>query len=188
MKSEGKTFAALNLGSVLAFSGKKSIVLDLDLRVGGITNKLQMTGKQGFANYINNPEMQSSEIIHPSGIQNGFFVIPTGISVANPSEILMNEKVELLINKLKNEFDYIIINTPPIGLVTDTYLLTKYASVTLYVVRQNFTLKSQLEIPQRLYANKMIEKIGILYNDIKAEGKRAHRYGEYGSTNKPKTI
>jgi tyrosine-protein kinase Etk/Wzc len=188
MKSEGKIFSALNLGSILAISGKKTLLLDLDLRVGGITNKLQMTSKLGFTNYINTPEMEISEIILPSGIQNGFFVIPTGISLANPSEILMNEKVELLINKLKNEFDYIIINSPPIGLVTDTYLLTKYASVTLYVVRQNFTLKSQLEIPQRLYANKMIEKIGILFNDIKVEGKRAYRYGEYGSSNMPKTI
>ena len=188
MESEGKTFSALNLCSILAISGKKTLLLDLDLRVGGVTNKLQLKNKLGFTNYINTPEIATSEIIHPSGIQNGFFVIPTGAFPSNPSETIMHERVELLMAKLKNEFDYIVISSPPIGLVTDAYLLTKYASVTLYLVRQNVTLKSQLEIAQKLYANKMIEKIGIVFNDIKQDGNRAYGYGEYGNSKRPKTL
>lgn len=179
MSGEGKSFIALNLALVIAFSGKKVVVMEMDLRKPNLSVKLNSKNKIGFSNYIIASNMAAEEIIHPSGINENLFLISSGPIPPNPSELILSERTDELMSKLRNEFDYIIIDAPPIGLVTDAQLLSKYADLSLYVVRQGYTLKSQLSIIEDLNRENKLGKMTILVNDIKHQRGYGYGYG-YG--------
>ncbi len=178
MSGEGKSFVALNLATVLAISGKKVVVMEMDLRKPNLSNKLNINNTFGFTNYIISKEIPSDEIIIPSGIHENLFIISSGPIPPNPAEVILNEKTAILMAQLNEKFDYIIIDAPPIGLVTDAQLLSKYADLTLYLVRQGYTYKNQLNIPDDIFKNKKMKKIALLVNDIK-QGRGHYGYG-YG--------
>lgn len=179
MSGEGKSFISINLATVLAISGKKVVVMEMDLRKPNLSNKLMMKNDFGFTNYIVSNEVLPSAIIKPSGTHENLFIINSGNIPPNPTEIILNNRTDLLMQELKERFDYIIIDAPPIGMVTDAQLLSKYADLTLYVVRQGYTYKDQLEIPQEIYITQKMKNIAILMNDVKHEGNYGYGYG-YG--------
>lgn len=179
MSGEGKSFISLNLAMVLAISGKKVIVIELDLRKPTLSKKLNLPNDMGFTNYIISTECSVAEITRPSGIHENLQVISSGHIPPNPSEIILNDRTDQLMNELVQLYDYVIIDAAPIGMVTDAQLLSKYADLTLYVVRQGFTYKDQLSIPQELYANKKVKHIALLLNDIKDYTNYGYGYG-YG--------
>ncbi len=178
MSEEGKSFISTNLGCSLAISGKKVIILELDLRKPKISKTLGLDNSIGFSNYaIGQAEL--SQIIQPSGVLDSLFIIPSGPVPPNPAELILLNKTEELFKILRTKFDYIIIDTPPIGFVTDAQLANKYADLALYVVRNMFTEKEQLKIVDNLYTQKKINKIGIVINDIKMDNGSSYGY-EYG--------
>ncbi|SEA98961.1 GumC family protein [Pedobacter hartonius] len=179
MSGEGKSFIAINLATVLAISGKKVVIMEMDLRKPNLSNKLRMKNDFGFTNYIVSPDVAPADIIKPSGTHENLFIINSGNIPPNPTEIILNKRMDVLIKYLDENFDNIIIDAPPIGMVTDAQLLSKYSDLTLYVVRQGFTFKEQLEIPQEIYVNKKMHNIAILMNDVKSEGRYGYGYG-YG--------
>jgi len=179
MSGEGKSFIAINLATVLAISGKKVLVMEMDLRKPNLSNKLRMRNDFGFTNYIVSADISPADIIKPSGTHENLSIINSGNIPPNPTEIIMNKRMDLLMKHLNEQFDYIIIDAPPIGLVTDAQLLSKYADLTLYVVRQGYTFREQLEIPQELYVSQKMKNIAILMNDVKTEGRYGYGYG-YG--------
>ena len=179
MSGEGKSFIALNLATAIAISGKKVVVMEMDLRKPNLSNKLKITNDAGFTNYIVSPEIKIADIIKPSGTNSNLFLISSGNIPPNPTEIILNSRTDTLMESLVQEFDYIIIDAPPIGMVTDAQLLSKYADLTLYVVRQGFTIKDQLDIPQEIYRNKKMKNIAILMNDVKNDSAYGYGYG-YG--------
>ncbi|WP_158798476.1 tyrosine-protein kinase [Pedobacter sp. L105] len=179
MSGEGKSFIALNLATAIAISGKKVVVMEMDLRKPNLSNKLKITNDVGFTNYIVSPEIKIADIIKPSGTNSNLFLISSGNIPPNPTEIILNSRTDTLMDSLVHEFDYIIIDAPPIGMVTDAQLLSKYADLTLYVVRQGFTIKDQLDIPQEIYRNKKMKNIAILMNDVKNDSAYGYGYG-YG--------
>jgi len=179
MSGEGKSFIAINLATVLAISGKKVLVMEMDLRKPNLSNKLRMKNDFGFTNYIVSADISPADIIKPSGTHENLSIINSGNIPPNPTEIIMNKRMDLLMKHLNEQFDYIIIDAPPIGMVTDAQLLSKYADLTLYVVRQGYTFREQLEIPQELYVSHKMKNIAILMNDVKSEGRYGYGYG-YG--------
>jgi tyrosine-protein kinase Etk/Wzc len=179
MSGEGKSFVAINLASVLALSGKKVIIMEMDLRKPNLSNKLNLRNDFGFSNYIVTNEITVDQIIRPSGTNENLFVISSGNIPPNPTEIILNERTDLLMNELKEKFDYIIIDAPPIGIVTDAQLLGKYADLTLYVVRQGYTLKGQMAIPQEIFVNDRLKRLSLLVNDVKNNSSYGAGYG-YG--------
>jgi len=179
MSGEGKSFISINLATVLAISGKKVVVMEMDLRKPNLSNKLNLKNDFGFTNYVVNKDLHPQDIVVPSGLNENLFIISSGRIPPNPTEIIMTERTEALMKSLSAQFDYVIIDAPPIGMVTDAQLLSKYAQLNLYVVRQHYTYKEQLAILQDLYANEKMKNIAILVNDMKNRSGYGYGYA-YG--------
>lgn len=175
MGGEGKTFISVNLCTTLQLTGKKVILIEFDLRKPKIAGYLQLKGK-GLTDFIMS-DLPANDIIQPSGISAHFDVITSGPVPPNPSELIMSPKIKTLITQLKKEYDYIILDTAPIGLVTDARLLSHYADISLYVIRQKFTFRHQLEIIEDISGNKLLPKLYLILNDVKAIPGYGYNYG-----------
>jgi len=178
MSGEGKSFVAINLASTFALSGKKVVLLELDLRKPKISQNLGIDNSVGFSSYAIE-QASYNEIIKPSGIVEDLFVIPSGPIPPNPAELIMLPKVEELFQKLKEDFDFLVIDTAPLGLVTDAQLLGKFVDASLYIVRQAYTYKTQVQIPNDIYVKDKLPKLSILVNDVKMNRGFLYGYG-YG--------
>jgi tyrosine-protein kinase Etk/Wzc len=187
MSGEGKSFTAINLGNILALAGKKVLLMELDLRKPGLSAKLGVRNDMGFSNFTISPSIKMADIVKPLSINKNMFIISSGPLPPNPAETLMNEHVPNLIEELKREFDYIIMDAPPVGIIADAQLLSRYADVTLYLVRQKITQKDQLEIVDDLYRTGKMKNLGIVVNDIisKYYG-YGYGYGTYGENSNEK--
>ena len=181
MSGEGKSFTAINLANILALSGKKVLLMELDLRKPGLSGKLNINNTMGFSNYVIDPKISINDIIKPLPINPNMFIIPSGPLPPNPAETLMSEQTALLMTELKGRFDFIIVDAPPIGIITDAQLLSRYADVILYLVRQKKTQRKQLDIVNDLYKTNKMGNIGIVVNDIISKNYGyGYGYGDYG--------
>ena len=125
--------------------------------------------------------MEASDIIKKTGVNDNLFIISSGPIPPNPAELLIHERTQKLFNELKEQFDYIVIDSPPIGIVTDAQLLSIYSDLTLYIVRQKYTFKEQLGLAEALYQEKKMKNIGIVVNDIEPQKGYGNGYGyRYG--------
>lgn len=181
MSGEGKSFIALNLATILSLSGKRVVLMEMDLRKPNISVKLNNPVNVGFTNYIIDTTLTPEKILMASGVDNNLFLIGSGPIPPNPAETLLNRRLEELIQQLKSQFDYIVIDAPPIGLVTDAQLLSPYADLALYVVREGYTYKNQLQIVDELFRNQKMKQLAILINDINPKTSHGYGYG-YGSS------
>jgi capsular exopolysaccharide synthesis family protein len=182
MSGEGKSFVAINLGQILALTNKRVLLMELDLRKPGLSAKLEISNPIGFTNYVTNVELTSSDIIKPLKLQENLFIVSSGPIPPNPAELLLSERTKTLMAELKQQFDYIIIDAPPVGIVTDAQLLASYSDVCIYLLRQNYTLKKQLSIPEDLLRSQKMKGLSIVINDIKAT--KGYGYGyNYGNYN-----
>lgn len=182
MSGEGKSFVAINLGNVLAITGKRVLLMELDLRKPGMSGKLNTPNGVGFTNYIVDKNLSAKDIVKPLSIHEDLFIVSSGPIPPNPAETLLNSRVKDLMEELRAQFDYIIIDAPPIGIITDAQLLEPYADVCLYLVRHKFTRKNQLHIVDDLFRSKKMKKVGIVINDIVLSDSYAYGYG-YGYGN-----
>lgn len=193
MSKEGKSFVALNLAMTLSLLDKKVLLMELDLRKPSLTTKLGMDSHIGFSQYIVRPEMAIEEILIPTNVHEGVDMIQAGAIPPNPAELLIHPRAAALMEELKQRYDYIIIDAPPVGLVTDAQLLSRYADVCLYLVRQDYTYKEQLQIPNELMRRKQIANIELVVNDVHAKSGYygnygyGYGYGDYGQEVKPKS-
>ncbi|MET0572846.1 MAG: polysaccharide biosynthesis tyrosine autokinase, partial [Pedobacter agri] len=175
---EGKSFISTNVGAVLALSGKRTVILEMDIRKPKILKGLGMNERKGITNYIVS-SIPVSDITHEvPGIEN-LYVIPCGPVPPNPAEMLLDEKVGLLFAELKSRFDIIIIDSAPVGMVSDAITLANHADATVYIVRHNYTLKKQIQMIDALYQKKKLPHLSIIINDISAKDGYGSYYG-YG--------
>lgn len=177
---EGKSFVSSNLATVFAMTGKKVVLLEMDLRKPKIVSGLGLTSAKGFTQYImGNAEI--SDIIIPSGIHENLFVIPAGAIPPNPSELLQHERTDALFEYLRANFDVILVDTPP-NVVSDAQLLNKNADVTLYIVRINYTHREQVDLIRNMDIAHKLPKLNVVVNDIKPKryGGSYYGYGGYG--------
>ncbi|EDM34781.1 putative tyrosine-protein kinase in cps region [Pedobacter sp. BAL39] len=187
MSGEGKSFVAVNLANILALSNKKVVLMELDLRKPGLSIKLKTPNDTGFTNYIINDELTAKDIIKPLSIHKNLSLVSSGPVPPNPAEMLLSDRTKELIEELKLQFDYVIIDAPPIGVVADAQMLSAHADVCIYLVRQNVTSKHQLNILEELRASEKIKGLGIVVNDITGRGYGygkgygyGYGYGSYG--------
>lgn len=174
MSGEGKSFTAINLANILALSGKKVLLMELDLRKPGLSSKLGVSNNIGFSNYSIDPSISISSIIKPLTMNENMFIISSGPLPPNPAETLIAGHIPDLINNLKEKFDYILMDAPPIGIITDAQLLADYSDAVIYLVRQGVTKKDQIQIVDELYNSGKLKNMGIVVNDI------IHKYYGYG--------
>jgi capsular exopolysaccharide synthesis family protein len=173
---EGKSFISTNLGAVLAISGKKTVILEFDIRKPKIMEGLGLKERKGITNFIVG-NLDINEIVYPVPGQENLFVIPCGPLPPNPAEMLLDEKVALLFEKLKKQFDVIIVDTAPVGLVSDAITLGQHISASVYIVRHNYTLKKQLQLVDSLYTQSKLPHMCIVINDVNASGGGYYGYG-----------
>jgi tyrosine-protein kinase Etk/Wzc len=178
---EGKSFVSTNIGSVLALSGKRTVILEFDIRKPKIMKGLGLSERKGITNYLVG-SVRLQEVIHPVSDVENLFVLPCGPVPPNPAEMLLNEKVQQLFAELKSQFDAVIIDTAPIGLVSDAITLGQYADATIYIVRHGYTMKKQMTLIDDLYKNNKLPHLSIIINDINARGGYGgyYGYGGYG--------
>jgi len=176
VSAEGKTFCSINLASAFAILGKKTVILGADLRKPKIFQDFDLKNDKGISSYLIN-KADLSEIIQPAQYEN-IDIISAGPIPPNPSELISNKNMENLIAELRGLYDVIIIDTPPLGLLTDALLLTKYSDVNLYIVRHNFTKRRQLSLVNEYYEDNKIQNIGIVVNDL--QQRKINYWGGYG--------
>lgn len=180
MSGEGKSFVAVNLAVTMALSGKKVVLVEFDLRKPTASAKLSKSSKFGYTNYILQPELSVQEVIQDSGVMDNLKLVSSGPIPPNPAEIILNDRTQVFFDTLKKEFDYIIVDAPPIGVVTDAQLLARYTDTTLYVIRHGFTYKKQLEIPVDLERHRKLPNISLVVNGIQLRRYGGYGYGGYG--------
>jgi len=178
ISDEGKTFISVNLSASLAMAGKKTLFLEFDMRKPKLTMGLNLESVNGLSSYLTG-RSELDEIIRPVPGQENLFVIGCGAKPPNPVELLLNGRIDKLFADLRTRFDHIIIDAPPIGIVTDAQILEKQADATLFVVRQNFTPKEKIELVDNLYKYNKFKKLNIIFNGIINGGGYGHNYGYY---------
>lgn len=178
---EGKSFLSTNIAAVLALAGKKTIILEFDIRKPKVLSGLKMPKGQGITNYLVGKSDNLQELIRPVPEQENLFVLGCGPVPPNPSELLLGQRVADLFAWLKENFDVIIIDSAPVGMVSDAQTLSKFADCTLYLVRQGHTFKKQVVLIDEFYRENKLPKVSIIINDIKMKaGYGYYGYGRYG--------
>jgi len=175
--SEGKTFISINLASSLALLGKKVLLIGADIRKPKINEYLKTTSRIGLTNYLVDSNLELADIICKNE-DSDFDLLVSGDIPPNPSELLLNGRFKNVINYGKENYDYVIIDTAPVNMVTDTLLLGEEADLFIYVVRSNFLDKRLLKVPKLLYEQKRLPNMTILLNDLNID-KHGYGYG-YG--------
>lgn len=177
---EGKSFTALNLATVFAMYGRKTLVMGYDLRKPGMYPDMNLTNTAGITTYLIN-QSNLEEVIQKTSIENLDFMA-AGPIPPNPSELIASAENDALLEKLKEMYDCIILDTPPVGLVTDAWLLMKHATVSILVTRQNYTPRKLFENVIEEFARHSTGHAGIILNDYNAKKSNVgHGYG-YGYT------
>lgn len=177
---EGKTFCTVNLATVFALSGKKTIIVGLDLRKPRIFDDFNIDNNIGTVNYLIG-QKNLIEIIQKTHIPN-LDVITSGPIPPNPAELIISDTMSELIDELKAIYDYIILDTPPVGLVSDALELAQYCDATLYIVRQSITKKGMLSVVNEKHKRGELHNISIILNDFQNKSKYGYNYGYgYGS-------
>jgi tyrosine-protein kinase Etk/Wzc len=179
---EGKSFVGLNLAASLAISGKKTLLVGMDLRAPKILKYLNLEDKKGLTDLIVNGNMQVADYIFRPKELDGLDVLPSGSIPPNPAELLMNPGIKDLFELLKQQYDYIVVDTAPVGMVTDTLLLNTYADAFVYVVRANYLDKRLLSIAETAFKEKRLSNMAVLINgsDHSKGYGYGYGYGGYG--------
>ena len=180
VKGEGKSFISMNLANAIARSGKKTLVMEFDLRRPRISKSLGIPNEIGLSNFLSGGHEIKDLIKSVEGVDN-LFLISSGVVPPNPAELLMSdEKLQDMFSHLKETYEYIIIDTAPLGLVSDAKLLSKYSDLNLYIVRHRYTLKSHIAFVDSLYSNKILPNIALVVNDAVTKGVSSY-YSGYGA-------
>ena len=157
---EGKTFTAINLASVLALSGKKTCLVGLDLRKPKIFNDFGLSNDKGISTLLSNQGDSLSDIIQPSG-KEYLDIISAGPVPPNPSELLEQKAFNQVLLDLRSRYDYVVLDTPPMGLVADSLQIIPQVDGTIYVSRFNYTQKELLGFVNQQYEEKKLSQIGL---------------------------
>jgi len=185
ISGEGKSFVSLNLAATLALTNKKVLLLGLDLRAPKITEYLGIADRKGVTNYILDDKLNVDDIKFTIPEVENVDFISSGLIPPNPSELLSNKRVNELFEIVKKDYDFVIADTAPISLVTDTLLIADFADIFLYVARANFLDKRMLIVPKKLYEEKKLPNMAIVLNDTDSERGYGYGYGYLESKKKP---
>lgn len=185
VSGEGKTFIASNLAMSLALLGKKVVLVGLDIRKPGLNKVFSLPHKiTGITQYLSAPqETDLMSLLLPSGMNPNLQILAGGIVPPNPTELLAREALPAAIDILRRHFDYVVLDTAPIGMVTDTLMIARTADVTVYVCRADYSHKSNLELVNELVESNKFSNVSIVINGIDMNKKKYgyyYGYGKYG--------
>ena len=184
VSGEGKSFVSSNLAVSLSLLGKKVVIVGLDIRKPGLNKVFNIPRKErGITQYLSDSEKDLMEIIQPSDLSKNLYILPGGTVPPNPTELLARDGLEKAIEILKTNFDYIILDTAPIGMVTDTLLIGRVADLSVYVCRADYTRKAEYTLINELANNKKLPNLCTVINGLDLQKKKYgyyYGYGKYG--------
>lgn len=177
---EGKSYITTNMGAVLALAGKKTVILEFDIRKPKLLSGLGIVKGPGITNYLVG-KAKLEDLIRPVPDQENLFILGCGPIPPNPAELLLDQRVEQMFSWLRENFDIVLVDTAPVGMVSDAMTLSKFADSTLYLVRQGHTFKKQIALIDEFYQANKLPKLSIIVNDVKLKpGYGYYGYGRYG--------
>ncbi|SJZ99279.1 GumC family protein [Sediminibacterium ginsengisoli] len=180
VSGEGKSFVSLNLAAVMAISGKRVALLEFDLRKPRIINQIGVERKnKGISNYLAGQAVDINDLYYTLDDYPSLHIYGCGPIPPNPAELMLGSYMRPFFDALYANYDIIIIDSAPVGLVSDSFTLHDYAQATIYVVRQRYTLKKQLEFVDEIYRTQKLRNLGLVINDVMV----GDRYGYYGFGN-----
>jgi capsular exopolysaccharide synthesis family protein len=177
VSGEGKTFVSVNLATIISMMNKKVLIVGLDLRRPRVHTILKAGNGHGMSQYLSE-SATFEEVIVPTEIENLWFA-PSGPIPPNPAELIGSPGMTEFVERAREEFDTIIIDTSPVGIVTDALLLNKLANVTLFIVRQRYTTRGSVQLLDEIFRRGEMPNVAILVNDISTSGYYGYglRYG-----------
>ena len=182
--NEGKSFVAANLAISFALLGKKVVIVGLDIRKPGLNKAFQMSHKEdGITRYLADPEHTDlMSLLQQSNVTPNLYILPGGAIPPNPTELVARDSLVQAVDRLKKEFDYVILDTAPIGMVTDTQLISRVADMSIYVCRAGYTPKAGYLFINELRDHKKLPNLCTIINDVNIKtGKYGYgTYGKYG--------
>ena len=184
VSGEGKSFVSANLAISLSLLGKKVVIVGLDIRKPGLNKVFHLSNKEkGITQYLSNPETDLMELVQPSDINKNLFILPGGSVPPNPTELLARNGLDKAIEILKQNFDYVIMDTAPIGMVTDTLLIGRVADLSVYVCRADYTHKAEYTLINELSIEKKLPNLCTVINGVDLKKRKYgyyYGYGKYG--------
>ena len=184
VSGEGKSFISANLAISLSLLGKKVIIVGLDIRKPGLNKVFNIPRKEvGITQYLANPEKNWMYLVQPSDVSKNLYILPGGTVPPNPTELLARDGLDKAIETLKKNFDYVILDTAPVGMVTDTLLIGRVADLSVYVCRADYTHKNEYTLINELAENNKLPKLCTVINGLDLKRRKYgyyYGYGKYG--------
>lgn len=184
ISGEGKSFISANLAISLSLLGKRVVIIGLDIRKPGLNKVFKLSTKEkGITQYLANPEINLMELVQQSDVNKNLCILPGGTVPPNPTELLARDGLEKAIETLKKNFDYVIMDTAPVGMVTDTLLIGRIADLSVYVCRADYTQKAEFGLINELAVGKKLPNLCIVINGIDLNRRKYgyyYGYGKYG--------
>ena len=184
ISGEGKSFISANLAISLSLLGKKVVIVGLDIRKPGLNTVFNIPKKDhGITQFLTNPAINLMDLVQPSDINKNLYILPGGTVPPNPTELLARDGLEKAVETLKKNFDYVILDTAPIGMVTDTLLIGRVADLSVYVCRADYTRKAEFTLINELAENNKLPNLCIAINGVDLQKKKYgyyYGYGRYG--------
>ena len=184
VSGEGKSFVSANTAISLSLLGKKVVIVGLDIRKPGLNKVFNLSTKeQGITQFLTDPKRNIMDFVQSSDINSNLFILPGGAVPPNPTELLARKGLEEAIEQLKQHFDYIVLDTAPVGMVTDTQLISRITDLTVYVCRADYTRKSEFSLVNELAVTNKLPRISIAINGLDLKKKKYgyyYGYGKYG--------
>ena len=184
VSGEGKSFISANLAISLSLLGKKIVIVGLDIRKPGLNKVFNIPRKeQGITQYLSNPEKNLMDFVQLSDVNKNLYILPGGTVPPNPTELLARDGLDKAIEILKKNFDYVILDTAPIGMVTDTLLIGRVADLSVYVCRADYTRKAEFTLINELAESNKLPNLCTVINGLNLLKKKYgyyYGYGKYG--------
>lgn len=184
VSGEGKSFISANLAISLSLLGKKVIIVGLDIRKPGLNKVFNLPRKeQGITQYLSDPEKNLMDLVQLSDVSKSLYILPGGTVPPNPTELLARDGLDKAIETLKKNFDYVILDTAPVGMVTDTLLIGHVADLSVYVCRADYTRKAEFALINELAENNKLPNLCTVINGLDLQKKKYgyyYGYGKYG--------
>ena len=184
VSGEGKSFTSANLAISLSLLGKKVVIVGLDIRKPGLNKVFNLSSKEkGITQYLANPEMDLMSLVQSSDVNRNLYILPGGTVPPNPTELLARDGLDKAIEILKKNFDYVILDTAPIGMVTDTLLIGRVADLSVYVCRADYTHKAEYALINELYHEQKLPNLCTVINGVDLKKRKYgyyYGYGKYG--------
>ncbi|KAB6269786.1 polysaccharide biosynthesis tyrosine autokinase, partial [Bacteroides xylanisolvens] len=184
VSGEGKSFISANLAISLSLLGKKVIIVGLDIRKPGLNKVFNIPRKEvGITQYLANPEKNLMDLVQLSDVSKNLYILPGGTVPPNPTELLARDGLDKAIETFKKSFDYVILDTAPVGMVTDTLLIGRVADLSVYVCRADYTHKNEYTLINELAENNKLPKLCTVINGLDLKRRKYgyyYGYGKYG--------